>query len=566
MHNCENCNNETDSITEVNAENYPKRFKSEKDGKIFVCKRCLNEWRERGDFLKKIIESDKDRKIILAGPGTGKTYMFREYINKFNKNDSIYIVTFINNLVEDLKRGLEEDIRERDIKINTFHRFCYHLLRLFRKDYAYCPDLTDLIIEDINIFDKKLIDKEKLKKDLNNYKGTIDIKLYFERGKYYKAVGNDNIFFALLKVLNNKGEIDLSKNYKQIIVDEYQDFNFTESSIIKIISKNNKILIAGDDDQALYTFKDSNPKYIRELWKDPKFSKFELPFSHRCTEVIIDSFHYFIKKAKDEEGLLEEREDKKYKCYFPDKYRDSQKYNKIFWYKTSIRKKNYKPIQKILISNIKKYVEENEIERGKLNFLIIYPDNRSTVCQKIKKNVIEELEKLGLSAIDCKKKRKESSLLIQNGYRFLKENKESNLGWRIIIKNDPFEGWENTIKKTEEGSKNIFELLPIDYKNKHLKSLEIFEEEQITEDEKEEGLNLLFTNFHGSKGLSADHVFILFLQDGIFPSNPSSLDNDKVYKFLVALTRSKKSLNLITTYPHSSKFINMLPENNIKIL
>ncbi len=567
MYNCENCNGETGNITEVDAKNYPNRFKLEKNNKICVCKRCLDDFNERNDYLKRIIEFDGkncDRKVILAGPGTGKTYVFQEYIrNKFCKDDPVYIATFINNLVDDLRKDFEKRLKDWNIKINTFHRFCYRLLKLLGKDYFYCADLTDLIIEDANIIDNRLINKKILTKDLNYYKITSDIKYYFERGFYYNAVGNDNICFELLKTLKERDGIDLSKNYKQIIIDEYQDFNFTESSIIRIISKNNKILIAGDDDQALYTFKDSNPDYIRKLWENPEFSQFNLPFCYRCTDVVINSFKYFLDKVQKEEGLLKERKPKSYKCYFPDKYKDSQKYDKIFWHKTSIRKGNFSPIQKILIDNIKNYIKAREIEDGKLNFLVIYPRNRKSMCEKIKNNIIKELKESKILIADQKKKTDNDSLLIKNGYRLLKDYFKSNLGWRIIIKNDPFDGWKELIKKSKD--KNIFELLPIEYKDRHLGIVEKIEDQKnVEEEKKEEGINLLFTNFLGAKGLSADHVFVLFVQDKIFPDNASKITEDEVYKFLVAMTRAKKSLNFITIHPHSSKFIDMLPQANIK--
>lgn len=564
MNSCENCNCETKKLIEVNAENYKKRFKSKKNDKIFVCKRCLDEWKEREFYLKKITkeitEPQKDKKIILAGPGTGKTYLFQEYIKKFSKDDPIYIVTFINNLVDDLRK----EIKGENIKINTFHKFCYHLLQLLGKNCLYCPNLTDLVAEDSKILRGRPIDRKKIRKNLNYYKATVGIKFYFERGKFYNAIGNDNIFFALLRLENSKG-IDLRGNYKQIIVDEYQDFNFAESRIIRIISQNNKILIAGDDDQALYTFKDSSPNYIRELWDDPDFSNFKLPFCHRCTEVIVDSFNYFIRNAQ-KRNLLKNRKDKPYKCYFPDKYRDCERYSKIFWYKTAIRSKNFKGIENILISNIKKYVKEKEIEVGKLNFLILYPDTRASVCKTIKENTIKNLQESGVNINrNDKKIKKDKFLSLKDGYIFLKKDKDSNLGWRIVIKNDPFEDWEETIKLSNTNNKTISELLPINYKKKHLKILQSFTvEEKPVEIIEENGINLLFTNFYGSKGLSADHVFVLFPQNGVFPVDPSNIMEDEIYKFLVAITRSKKSLNFITANYHQSVFINMLPQNNIK--
>lgn len=54
------------------------------------------------------------------------------------------------------------------------------------------------------------------------------------------------------------------------------------------------------------------------------------------------------------------------------------------------------------------------------------------------------------------------------------------------------------------------------------------------------------TTFEGAKGLSAQHVFILGLQNGDLPKNPSSILDIEVCKFLVALTRTRKQCHLMT--------------------
>lgn len=560
---CDNCNCSAEKLFEADATRYKKRFRQDMAGFISVCERCLNEEKERQIYLNKIINSDEcDRKLILAGPGTGKTYTFQQYIRKkIEPSDQIYIITFINNLVNDLGK----DIKDDNVKINTFHRFSYHLLKLLGKDYLYCPNLTEIVIEDIKITENKNINKDVLIKNLNHYKSTADIKSYFLIGSYYKALGNDNIAFGLLKTLKELGTINLSAHYKQIIVDEYQDFNFTESEIIKIISKDNKIIVAGDDDQALYGFKHSHPKYIRSLYNDPNFKKFKLPFCSRCTEVITNSLIKFIENAKNK-GLLSERiNDKPYQCYFPDKYNDCKKYPQMIWHKTSHGGNFHSGIENILFDNIKKYIEENEIEEGKLNFLIIYPSERVRLCKSIESNIMDRLRKSGFNIVEAIKKIKADGLSINDAYAILKKDKKSNLGWRIVIKNDPLESKDEIIRNAIP-DRLLYELLPQEYIDKHLKEVEEMQDDEMEELEIEEkdGINILFTNLYGSKGLSADHVFVLFAQDEIFPKIPDHPTEDEVYKFLVAMTRPKKSLHFVTIYPHRSTFINMLPRKNIK--
>ncbi len=568
--NCENCNYKTKKPFGMNAKDFPERTRKEKSGKIYVCKKCHKYFEQSNRFLNKIIESGKKYKriVVLAGPGTGKTYTFKKFIERnFKKSESIYIITFINNLVDDLKNDIKEELSEwENITVSTFHKFSYYLLKSLGKNHDYCADLTDLVLEDLKIIENQEIEKKKIKKDFNNFRATENIKKYFERSNYYNAVGNDNVCFGVLKLLGDDPDNSLKRflsRYSQIVIDEYQDFNFTESEIINLISEKCRLLIAGDDDQSLYTFKHSHPKYIRKLWNGKKFKNHELPFCRRCPEVIIESLKAFVENAQAR-NLLKERIPKKYFCYFPDKYQDSKKYNKIFWYKTSVRRGDSKNVEDIIIKNIEDYYKKGETERGGLNFLVIIPDTRGSQKNKIKENVIK---RVSVPTIDCEKEREKTLLPITEGYRYLKKDKKSNLGWRIVIKNDSFKGWEKIIQKSSKN--NFFNLLSDNFMEKHLRIVSTTEESKICEEEKneKEGVKILFTNYYGAKGLSADHVFILFPQDGVFPKNPQKPTNDETYKFLVALTRTKKSLTIITcyhqNYKHNSVFLRMLPQQNI---
>jgi len=77
--------------------------------------------------------------------------------------------------------------------------------------------------------------------------------------------------------------------YDKIIIDEFQDFNKLEVTLIDLLSQRSPILIVGDDDQALYKdTKDANPEYIRQRFYDKTFgySSFCLPYCSRCTSVL----------------------------------------------------------------------------------------------------------------------------------------------------------------------------------------------------------------------------------------------------------------------------------------
>jgi superfamily I DNA/RNA helicase len=61
---------------------------------------------------------------------------------------------------------------------------------------------------------------------------------------------DDSVYRALSQMTNDKALIPA---YKLVLIDEFQDFNRMEASIIDLLSEKNQIVIAGDDDQALYS-------------------------------------------------------------------------------------------------------------------------------------------------------------------------------------------------------------------------------------------------------------------------------------------------------------------------
>jgi superfamily I DNA/RNA helicase len=72
--------------------------------------------------------------------------------------------------------------------------------------------------------------------------------------------------------------------YSHIVVDEFQDFNKLEVDFINLLAKNSPILLAGDDDQALYQFKGSSNQFIRDRFNKTfvGYEPFNLPYCARC--------------------------------------------------------------------------------------------------------------------------------------------------------------------------------------------------------------------------------------------------------------------------------------------
>ena len=128
----------------------------------------------------------------------------------------------------------------------------------------------------------------------------------------------------------------------------------------------------------------------------------------------------------------------------------------------------------------------------------------------------------------------------------LKKDSNSNLGWRIVLEvdNPP---WRRRVIKASGDKTPLYELVVEPYRAEILAEAAAWEEPEdkvgpeLVEDVSKPTIELV--SFEKSKGLSAQHVFIIGLQEGSVPGkNPKDAD---VCKFVVAITRTRKRCHLI---------------------
>ena len=532
-----------------------------------------NQKEDRKRCSELIINSPAKKKIIVAGAGTGKTFTFRELLK--GKNGNALALTFINNLADDLKNDLEGLAESR-----TFHGYCIKLLYEnpvggVDANFMVFPKLPKIIRLDEKLLFGRESNFDEAFQCLIEDNGHIDF--YIGRANFYNAVGfNDSVYRILQYFKSGSSELP---PYEQVAIDEFQDFNRLEVAFIEEMGKVNPILIVGDDDQAIYDRKNASPDFIREKAEDPDYERFELPYCSRCTLVIVDAVDDIITNAKANGNLTDRVENKKYICYLPDKLQDSLNYPKIIHAKCSVQRKNAPYIPRYIEREIQKIPRE-EIdlanEKGYPCVLIIGP---SHYLREIDKFLVKNYE------VDYEGKKEKDDLHILDGYKILLEDRESNLGWRIILEFDKMEDIKDIIGMSYTDQVDIVEQLPERYKCKHEKVIDFLShlkgniatiEEQNELEEiigldlneiktrleiKEEGGNdksentdsqentqpsIKLTTYHRSKGLSGGFVFIVGLNDGTFPRTPDSPSDYEVCQFIVALTRARKKCYLIS--------------------
>ena len=493
-----------------------------------------------------VINSTAVKKIVVAGPGAGKTWLFRKLLeNCPGDPDERLILTFINNLKNDLEKDLG-DLAQ----VYTFHGYCRWLLHQkaslragLTEHFHYFPSLASLIKEDWELArDRKAPHFVGMMRELTDGE---EISFYISRSDYYNAVAFDDSVFRVLKGFQKYPES--IEHYRLLLVDEYQDFNRLESSLIDCLARENPTVIAGDDDQALYSqLKSSRPEFIRTLYRGNEYKSFALPFCMRCTQPIVEAVSNIVREARSI-SKLEGRIEKPYLFYPPKKGEDSKRYPKIKIVATSVQSLRNNYFGRYIEQEIKAIPSEEITEAQNGNFPTVLIIGPSQYLKQVKLYLNEVGYACEASESD------ELELDRKDGLAILNNNPDDNLGWRILLSIDRPEFLLEVVKRSVIDRVPLYELLPAEYCDKVLAELKSASAENKEEDRKsasEESppLRMRLTSYEGSKGLSAQHVFIIGLHEGDLPRKRSNIADLEICKFIVALTRTRKQCHLLHTF------------------
>jgi superfamily I DNA/RNA helicase len=347
--------------------------------------------------------------------------------------------------------------------------------------------------------------------------------------------------------------VAVAKSYDLVLIDEYQDFNRLEAGLIDILGESNPIVIAGDDDQALYSrLRSASWDHIRMLSKAGEYEVFELPFCLRCPKVVVDAVRDILAKAQ-ELHRLEERIDKPFKHFPPIKGANSAKYPKIALVETSVQRQSANYMGRYIAQAIAR-IPSDEIEMAVDNG---YPAALVIASNPYRNQIIEYLQKEGF-VVDTRRE-PESKLNREMGISILKEDQNSNLGWRIILHTEHPPFLAEVIRKTTDYKTQLVDVISDEFRKEVLAEVSAYEPaEEMEENHRAESTSELpsvkVTSFEGAKGLSAQHVFMVGLHDGEFPHDPMAIQDLEICKFVVGLTRTRKMCSLIYTKNFAGKW------------
>ncbi|HOJ10856.1 MAG TPA: DNA helicase PcrA [Clostridiales bacterium] len=296
------------------------------------------------DLLKKLNNEQREAVLytegpllLLAGAGSGKTRVVTHRIAYLIKEKgvlpgSILAITFTNKAAREMKERVEALIGEagNDIWISTFHAACVRILRRdiekigFDRSFVIfdTSDQQTVIkdcLKELNLNDKnypptnvlseigkakdELIEPEnfarKNESDFRMSKIAEIYKLYQQKLKQNNALDFDDIIMYTIKLfMDNPPVLEYyQKRFKYIHVDEYQDTNTAQYTLISLLAHlHRNLCVVGDDDQSIYGWRGANIRNILDFEKDFKGAKvIKLEQNYRSTKTILDAANNVIK-------------------------------------------------------------------------------------------------------------------------------------------------------------------------------------------------------------------------------------------------------------------------------
>lgn len=579
--------------------------------------------------------------LVLAGPGSGKTrtIVYRvAYLLALGEEPSrIMLLTFTNHAAREMLNRVVNLVQKNpNVVGGTFHHVGNRFLRRYIRELGIDENYNILDRDDGRELIKDCI--EEVGKDLNSeilqeifsYRvntgkeweevfyekaphliENLDIiikiyKMYEANKRKLNVMDYDDLLWFWYRLLFEKERIReiLDEQFLWILVDEYQDTNWLQGEIVRLLRKNNKnILVVGDDAQSIYSFRGAtleNMLNFPKIFENTKI--FHLVSNYRSTPEITNLANEIIKNNKNQyqkELKAIPKSGPKPKLVWA--YDENEEARFIAEMVKEIHKEgiHYNNIGVLFRSNYQSMTLQMELTRkgipfevrGGLRFFEQAHIKDMLSLLKVLYNPMDQLSAqrffrlftgIGrtyskrLAEIIYESKSLERIFLLPMKGRSLDGVKEIKIIWDGL-KNIP---WEKDIAGTlsfffknyyadylkrhyldyYERSKDIEQLILLAERYDNLEnflselSLYTYTGEKIIEEEEEKDI-LVLSTIHQAKGLEWEVVFIMRLVQGEFPNYRSiekGLEEERRL-FYVATTRAKRELFLTTIITRSNK-------------
>ena len=603
---------------------------------------------------KAAVEQIEGPVMIVAGAGSGKTrvityrvaHLIRKGVDPFN----ILVLTFTNKAAKEMRERIMRVVgtEAKNIWMGTFHSVFAKLLRVEALKIGYPNNFTIYdtddskslirsILKELQLDDKlynanfvynrisssknnlispaEYLQNEHIQsEDFSSGRGKMGeiYQTYAQRCYKSGAMDFDDLLYKTNVLLREHPEVlyKYQNKFKYLMVDEYQDTNFSQYLIVKKLAANNEnICVVGDDAQSIYAFRGANIQNILNFEKDyPDLKVFKLEQNYRSTQNIVNVANSIIANNKNQlkKSVFSENEtgDKiKVSRAFSDneegkivaeaiaqeqalkgsKYRDF-----AILYRTNAQSRAMEESLRKLNVPYKIYGGLSFYQRKEIKDLIAYfrltfnPNDEEAIKRVInypRRGIGDTtIERIIIAADQHKLTLWE---IIMDSHRYLDARSATSVGnFALMIQSfqvmtKTHSAYDTALHiaqhstllkdlyadKSIEGlsrHENIQELLNgikefSEREDIEEKSLDIFMQDValLTNDDKDKNPNadtVSLMTIHSAKGLEFDNVFVVGLEENLFPSQmslSSRIDLEEERRlFYVAITRAGKKLNL----------------------
>jgi DNA helicase-2/ATP-dependent DNA helicase PcrA len=567
---------------------------------------------------KKAVEAPLKPLLIVAGAGTGKTRTLTSrliyLINSGLEPENILALTFTNKAAKEMAERLEERLRGFKTKpfIGTFHSLGARILRAEAKHLNRTPDFIifdeqdsfDLIkktMKQMNFSPKEQKPSEfrKLVTSIKNGMATLEevapsgvgpelAKEFCHRYENalveHNAFDFDDLLQKLVWLFENNSEVlkKYREKFRHILVDEYQDLNNVQYSLLRLLSgERGELSVVGDAAQTIYTWRGSNIHIFLNFEKDWPGAQIVLlgenyrstpEIIHAASGILIDermlsqNLKYKL-WTENPEGkpvlLLETANEEEEAEWMADKIADKDEGESVaILYRTNAQSRA---------------LEQALLKRGVA--YRVYGGMRFYERREIK-DVLAGLRYALNQKDSISKERLEKTILKTRFRRFAEmlsasrlpgqENKDILSLIRLFLEStDYFSYIEKTMTDPEDRKENVAELIHFASK---FEALPIFLE-QIALLQSADNLNkqknesgVILSTVHLAKGLEFDSVYVAGIKEGLLPHARSFYDEEALEEerrlLYVAMTRAKKEL-VLSFYDIPSRFLSSLPEEGM---
>ncbi len=258
---------------------------------------------------QKAIEHKGGPALVIAGPGTGKTFTLTKriawLINQGIAPEKILAITFTNQAAREMKSRLEKDLGEtiNKLTISTFHALGYSILSDTNTD-------KNLII--INDQDKaeilrnfgikaqqtgKVIKYISQKKNLNQSEENPEFENIFNQYNTYLEkhglLDFNDMIYKTIQLLQSDNELlqTYQQKWQYILIDEFQDINPAQYEFIRLLAsgKDANIFAIGDPNQAIYGFRGADKSIIDRFKSDYSPVIYRINTSYRVPQNILEA-------------------------------------------------------------------------------------------------------------------------------------------------------------------------------------------------------------------------------------------------------------------------------------